>query len=321
MAKYLLLIFVISLQGLYAVSSDVVDIYRTKGILAVEKIIQKQLTTKKYWDDTLEDKDLSLGYFESIKYLIKCKKDLKDLVVYDTNTNKEIMRSKVIVGKIAGDKQIEGDLKTPIGAYSLIQRLEKIDPFYGPLALATNYPNIYDKSQGKTGHGIWIHGVPVDQKRDVFTKGCIALKNINLIKLDKNIDLKNTILQIYPKKSVKTNNDEIAILLSSLYSWKSAWVNGDIKTYLSFYDNSFKKPNGQDIVSFSKYKKRIFKKNEKKIIKFTKINIIPYPNIKKQRIFKIVMKEYYKTSNIKFEGIKAIYVEIKNNKFSILTES
>ena len=321
MAKYLLLIFVIFTQGLFAVSSDIVDLYRAKGILAVEEKIKKQLTTKEYWNDSLRDRDLSLGYFESIKYLIKCKKDLKNLVVFDTNTNKEIMRSKVIVGKIVGDKQKEGDLKTPIGTYNLIRRLEKVDPFYGPLALTTNYPNIYDRSKGKTGHGIWIHGVPADKKRDDFTKGCIALENINLKKLDNNIDLKSTMLQIYPDKSVKSNNDEIATLLSSLYSWKSAWVNGDVEAYLSFYDDSFKKANGQDIVSFRKYKKRIFKKNEKKIIKFTKINIIPYPNIKKQKIFKIFMNEYYKTKNFKFEGTKAIYVEIKNNKFSILTES
>ena len=35
----------------------------------------------------------------------------------------------------------------------------------GQLAFVLSYPNTYDKVQGKNGHGIWIHGSPLDGRQ------------------------------------------------------------------------------------------------------------------------------------------------------------
>jgi len=319
--KMVLLVIFLFANNLFAMSSELVELYRTKGIDAVEQKIQERLTTKEYWDYALETKNVANGYYESIQYVVICQKDLKDMVLYDTKSSKKLFYSQVFVGEKEGDKKKEGDLKTPTGAYSLTKRRTDVDPFYGPLALTTNYPNIYDKSQGKTGHGIWIHGVPENKKRDDFTKGCIALDNKEIKQLDKTIKIKDSILLISENKFKEVSKKDISIMMSSLFQWRDAWKQSDIKRYLSFYNSDFKKSNGQNFLKFKQYKKRVFNKKEKKTIEFSNINIIPYPNDGNKKMFKIVLDELYKTNTHKFIGKKALYVELLNNTFSILTES
>jgi murein L,D-transpeptidase YafK len=300
---------------------DIIELYRTKGINAVEKEIANQLKTKTYWDFNLKNKEVVNGYYESIQYVVICQKDLKDIKLYDTKSKSQLFNSDVFIGKAKGDKQVEGDLKTPIGAYSLTRRITNVDPFYGNIAITTNYPNIYDKSQGKTGHGIWIHGLPLNQERDDFTQGCIALDNTKIEKLDETIDIDNSILVISEQKLSVVSKDEMSIVLSNIFQWRDAWLKSDIKSYLSFYDKDFKKSSGQTLTKFSNYKKRVFNKKEKKSIEFYNINIIPYPNELNKKLFKIVMNEKYKTKSYQFNGKKELYVELIDNRISILTES
>jgi len=303
-------------------SADLVDIYRSKGIEAVKLELEKELKKKSYWDNYLKDKDIKHGYYESIKYVITTEKDRKRLQLHKLKNNKfeTLMTKDVFVGEVQGDKQKEGDLKTPTGTYDLTTKITKLDQFYGPMALVTNYPNVFDKAQKKDGYGIWIHGLPYDNKRDDYTKGCIALENGSLKLLDKNINIENSVLIIGEKNIQAISKKQISTILSDIYSWKDAWRKSDINGYLSFYNESFKKGNGMGLKKYKKYKKRIFAKNEKKQIDFSNINIMPYPNSLNKIMYKIVMDEDYKTKTYKFEGKKELYIELKNNKMSILAE-
>jgi len=302
--------------------ADLVDIYRTKGIEAVKLELEKELKKKTYWDKYLKNKDIKHGYYESVKYVIVTEKENKRLQLHRLKDNKfeTLMTKDVFVGKVKGDKQKEGDLKTPTGAYDLTTKITKLDQFYGPMALVTNYPNTFDKVQKKDGYGIWIHGLPYDNKRDDYTKGCIALENGSLKKLDKNINLKNAVLIIGEKKIQTISKKHISAILSGIYSWKDAWRRSDINGYISYYDKSFKKNNGMGLKKFKKYKKRIFLKNEKKSIEFKNINIMPYPNSLNKTMYKVVMDEDYKTRTHTFIGKKELYLELKNDKISILAE-
>ncbi len=88
-------------------------------------------------------------------------------------------------GQADGDKTKEGDLRTPVGVYFLGRKLEKgLDyDLYGDLAYTLNFPNPVDVINGKTGHGIWIHGRGKDiNTRE--TKGCVALNSPDLKRLD-----------------------------------------------------------------------------------------------------------------------------------------
>lgn len=316
-----ILLFLVLINSLYAVSVDIVELYRTKGLQAVEQVIESQLQTKSYWDYNLKDKEVINGYYESIQYVMICEKNEKDIKLYDTKQKAELFNSEVFVGKAEGDKKVEGDMKTPVGAYKLTQRITNVDPFYGPLALTTNYPNMYDKSLGKTGHGIWIHGLPLNQERDDFTQGCIALDNAKITNLDQKINIENSVLVISEQKLKEVSKEDVSIVLSNIYKWKEAWKQSDLDSYLAFYDKEFKKSNGQSFATFSRFKKRVFSKKEQKTIQFSNINVIPYPNDENKKLFKVIMDEFYQTKHHIFNGKKELYLEVKNDSISILTES
>jgi len=56
----------------------------------------------------------------------------------------------------------EGDQKTLVGVYFITSGIPSSDlpEFYVAGALPVNYPNEWDIRNGRTGYGIWIHGVP-----------------------------------------------------------------------------------------------------------------------------------------------------------------
>lgn len=302
--------------------ADLVDVYRSQGLDAVKLQLEKEMASKVYWEKYLSDKNVDYGYYESKKFVILAEKEAKEIALYqvDKNNLNLVLRDSVIVGEKNGDKQIEGDLKTPTGAYDLTEKLTKLDSFYGPLALVTSYPNTFDRTLNKKGYGIWIHGMPTDQDREEFTKGCIALDNPKLKELDKNIEYNKSILLISDENIKKASKDDISLILASIFKWRDAWKKSDIDEYLKFYSKSFKRHDGMSIKEFKQYKKRIFSKNEEKRIKFSNINIAPYPNSLNKQMYKVMMDEDYKTKFYTFVGKKELYIELKNNKIEILAE-
>ncbi len=315
--------FIIILLLLSSLQADLVELYRTKGIQSVQQYLETQLTKKEYWNKYLENKDVSQGYYETIKYILVCQKDTNNLKVYEKDTNKfkKLFEHTVLVGKNSGDKKTEGDYKTPTGTYDLVSKVKKLDPFYGPIAMVTSYPNLYDKIQKRNGHGIWIHGVPKNETRDDFTKGCIALQNSDIKSLDEQINLNKSILIISDNNFDSVSKEDISTLLSEIYLWKQSWKESKLKKYLEFYDKSFKRNNGMNFKQFKNYKKQIFNKKENKKIILSKINIMPYPNNQNKKMFRIVMDENYKTAHYQFNGKKELFIELINDKMKILTES
>lgn len=317
--KILLLIFVsISLEA-----SILLEEYRQNGINEIQKRMDLQLTTKEYWAQYIKDKDTKFGYIESYSSILTCNKEKSILNLYSKDENQTYSFKQnydAFTGEVPGDKVKEGDLKTPIGIYELTKRIDKLDSFYGPLALVTSYPNTYDTYRGKNGSGIWIHGLPINQKRDDFTRGCIAINNENIECLDKIINIKKTILIINETETSKSvSKDLLSSILSQLYTWRYHWIYNDTEKYLEFYANDFVRKDKMALEEFKNYKIRIFNKKEKKEILFNDINIIPYPNT--QDVYQITFKEFYKSNSFSFIGDKTLIVRADNNNtIKIFTE-
>ena len=307
----------------FAFAQDFVSLYRTEGIKAVEKNLDAQLAEKSYWDSVLSNMDTKFGYIEKDLDILTCNKKASslDLNIKDKNgTYHEVNNYSAFTGKNSGDKMKEGDLRTPVGIYNIVKKIDKVDSFYGPLALVTSYPNLFDKYNNKNGHGIWIHGLPLHQQRDDFTKGCIAIGNEEIVCLDKKIDYDKTLLIINDKEIAKyPSKDTLAIILANLYKWRYAWVYDDVNTYLSFYDATFKRFDGMTIDEFTKYKTRVFQKDEDKTIKFSNVAVIPYPDYSKE-IYEITFDEEYKSDTYSFKGPKKLVVKLEDATFKILTE-
>lgn len=303
------LALLITLSSLMLHASDLVKIYLNQGLDAVGVAIEKELTQKDFWLSEIGDKNISLGYYDDNVAIVLTNKTDKILRVYsyeDGKIRKDFEQKEIITG-LMGDKKIEGDLKTPVGFYELGRKFNPGDPYYGPFAFATTYPNLLDKVQGKTGGGIWIHGYPLDGSRlDEFkTRGCIALFNNNLEKFAQVVQDKKVFVMTEEKEKIRAKKDQIASLLADLFTWKLAWTNSDTNTYLSFYDEQeFKRFDKMKFEQFASMKKSIFSRKEDKKIKFSDINISPYPNLENETMYRISFYEDYYTKNYQFRGDK-----------------
>ncbi|EGQ5937428.1 murein L,D-transpeptidase [Campylobacter jejuni] len=320
------LALLITLSSLMLHASDLVRIYLNQGLDAVGVAIEKELTQKDFWLSEIGDKNISLGYYDDNVAIVLANKTDKILRVYsyeDGKIRKDFEQKEIITG-LMGDKKIEGDLKTPVGFYELGRKFNPGDPYYGPFAFATTYPNLLDKVQGKTGGGIWIHGYPLDGSRlDEFkTRGCIALFNNNLEKFAQVVQDKKVFVMTEEKEKIRAKKDQIASLLADLFTWKLAWTNSDTNTYLSFYDEQeFKRFDKMKFEQFASMKKSIFSRKEDKKIKFSDINISPYPNLENETMYRISFYEDYYTKNYQFRGDKILYVKIDSKgKMKILAE-
>ena len=322
LSKNSILIVFFLLINISLSANELLTNYRINGIKDIEKQMDLELTRTSYWSQYLKDKDIKFGYIEDYSSILTCNKEKSTLTLYKKNKENKFEFKKdynAFTGKAKGDKIKEGDLKTPIGIYDITQKISKLDSFYGPLAFVTSYPNIFDTYRGKNGSGIWIHGLPTEQERDEFTKGCIAINNSSIECLAKRINIDNTLI-IINNTELKTeiSKETLISILSQLYQWRYSWLYNDIDEYLNFYSSDFIRKDGMKFDNFKKYKTRIFSKNERKTIIFTNINILPYPNT--ENVFQITFKERYESKSFKFTGNKTLMVRLNNNIIKIFTE-
>lgn len=303
-------------------SSDIVETYRKKGVDAAIAEIEGRLATKGYWQSYLKNHDTSLGFYESDKFILVTDKSKPEISLYTYKDHKLslVNRSAARVGGSKGDKERSGDMKTPTGSYDFVNKLGKLDTFYGPFAYATDYPNLYDIVNKKGGYGIWLHGMPTDGNRTPSTRGCVVVNNNYLQNLDKKITYQKTVLIIDDKPLPKTSKEDIALILSSMFQWKKAWEKNDLKGYLNFYDDNFKRFDGMGKAAFSAYKGRIFGKNESKKIVFREFEVTPNPTSRNEKIFKVKFYEEYWAPSYKFNGVKDLFVKVENSKMTIMAE-
>lgn len=305
-----------------SMQTSLVDIYRKDGIDSLRTQLEEILQVPLYWKEYLSDKNVSKGFYEYDTPIVFVDKKSKTMQLYHNIKNTQKLKSSqsVLVGKM-GDKQKEGDLKTPVGVYDITRRFVPTDTFYGPISYELSYPNIMDRLNKKDGYGIWIHGYPLNnEKRDGRTKGCVVLQNDILTKFDEDMGVDKAIVIISEQGDIVVQKSVISNMLAQLFRWRSAWKNSNLKRYLSFYDENFKRFDGKNKKQFKALKKGIFANKERKIIRFTNITISPYPSTKMKDLYRITFHEFYKTKHYKFEGKKELYVKMSNKQMKIIAE-
>jgi murein L,D-transpeptidase YafK len=123
--------------------------------------------------------------------LVACKLD-RTLYVFkrDGMSWERTAAFPMAIGRNAGDKGEAGDLRTPEGRFWITGMVsgKTKGPNYGPLVFLLNYPRPGDIAEGKTGKGIWIHGVQAG-KLPTFTHGCLSLANEDVLALAAYADI------------------------------------------------------------------------------------------------------------------------------------
>lgn len=150
-------------------------------------------------------------------------------------------------GKLGVNKVKEGDMRTPVGVYYISGRLSgaKLPDFYGKGALPLDYPNSWDRLNGRSGSGIWIHGVPPEtfSRAPLSTDGCVVVSNDDLQKLSRIVEIGKTPILIgdqveFVQPSVRESDRKLADSL--LEGWRRDAERRDDDQLRTHYSARFK---------------------------------------------------------------------------------
>lgn len=211
-----------------------------------------------------------LVFADEMKHAILVDTRASRIYVYanDNGTPRYVTDFYVTIGKLGFDKYKEGDQRTPLGVYFVTGHLprEQLDKNYGAQAdlygvgaWPISYPNELDRTQGRTGHGIWLHGVPAATyaRAPLASNGCVALTNPEMQKLAEYLQLGKTAVVIVPgiqwlDQAAWDKQHEAA--KATLENWRTAWAERQTSRYLNFYSDSFRSDDGLNIRSWSEQK-------------------------------------------------------------------
>lgn len=167
------------------------------------------------------------------------------------------------VGKHGTAKQREGDKKTPIGTYHLTSYIPgaRLPDLYGWGAFPINYPNEWDVRLGRSGSGIWIHGVPSQTyaRPPLASDGCLALANTDLSNLAKQV--RPGVTPVVLAQSVEWVTPDILRseserFLRTLEQWRLDWERRNDDLYAGHYSARFFS-EGMDRPTWLAHKKRV----------------------------------------------------------------
>ncbi len=214
-------------------------------------------------------------------------------------------------GKKGKDKRVEGDHKTPVGTYFVTSSLDvsKLPDLYGSGAYPIDYPNAWDRRHGKTGHGIWLHGVPSNtySRVPLDTRGCLAMSNPELDAIKPFLDVGVTPVIISSRLNWRSQ-DEITRqrreLENAMHKWESDWESRNVSAYLKHYSKQFRS-DGKDYRTWAKHKHRVNGHKKYIDVDLSNISILGYPDQKDMVI--VSYEQDYKSSNFKGTSNKRQY--------------
>ncbi len=223
-------------------------------------------------------------------------------------------------GEVPGDKQYEGDLRTPEGVYFVQRRLEGgLDyALYGDLAFTLDYPNPVDRIKGKTGSGIWIHGrghKPTVRE----TKGCMALDTPDVHLLDGKVGPGSPVLIAGDVQwtNKRYDSDVPDKLVGKVLGWADAWESKS-EDYFRFYDHDrYAKGAGRPFDAFRDYKENLFRNLPWISVMVSDVRVLPGPDY-----WVTWFGQLYRSSTLVSEGMKRLYwMPDENGELRIVAEA
>ncbi len=229
----------------------------------------------------------------------------------------------VTIGKLGTEKVSTGDQRTPIGVYFVQANLPKnqLADMYGSGAFPLSYPNEWDKKNGRTGSGIWLHGTPSDtySRPPRASNGCVVLNNDDLNRLAPYLQVGITPVIITNKMawSSKEDQTERAALLHEIEQWRRDWASLDTDAYLKHYSRNFNSEN-TNYDAWARQKQAV--NNGKSWIKvnLSEISLFTYPE--QPGMVVVNFEQEYSSSNLSNRMKKRQYWIKQNNRWQIIYE-
>jgi murein L,D-transpeptidase YafK len=185
---------------------------------------------------------------------------------------------KIAIGKAEGDKEREGDNKTPEGIYFAQEQIGALPAKYGPRAIPLNFPNHLDRTSGKTGRGIWLHGVDDDGRIQAakVTEGCVAFYNSDIQRISQFLKPHQGIIAIARDASEINRKGDIEKVRDLSVQWAKAWADRDLDGYIGFYHDKFSSA-GRSKTAYRNYKKSVFGSYKTMTVKLDTFRVITHP--------------------------------------------
>lgn len=228
------------------------------------------------------------------------------------------------MGKAGYGKKYEGDHRTPLGVYSITGYIDgnKLPGLYGAGAYPLNYPNQWDKLKQRTGHGIWIHGVPTEHynRPPQSSEGCVTLNNTAFDRLSTfansghirviNVD------QLDWLSSAEWNSRQQE-LLGYLAQWQQDWESLDTETYLQHYAPSFTS-GSKNIQQWRTHKRRVNKYKNFIKVSTEAVSIFEYAG--EENVLQVNFTQHYASDNLSGHSQKSQLWQASEQGWKIIYE-
>ncbi len=270
------------------------------------------------------------------RYLLELPPDQKNAVIIDTRRSRLYVYENdnghprfladyyVTQGKYGADKAKEGDMKTPIGVYHFTGVISKneLPDLFGAGALPINYPNEWDRLNGRTGHGIWLHGTPPDTyaRAPKASDGCVVLANQDWRALFHTIQIGVTpviISEDVEWLKLDDWNAERGSLQHAIEGWRQDWESRDVNRYLSHYSSRFAS-DSEALKQWSERKRHVNESKDWVKIEVRNVSMLRYPG--KDDLVVVTFEQNYRSNNMSNTVKKEQYWTHEGKNWKILYE-
>jgi murein L,D-transpeptidase YafK len=230
----------------------------------------------------------------------------------------------VSIGRLGAGKTREGDQKTPVGVYRTIGSIApaRLSDFYGSAAFPLNYPNEWDRRQGHSGHGIWLHGTPSDTySRPPFASdGCVVLANGELQSLARRIYDGPVPVVIAPRidwVAPETLRAQKGELMAEIETWRKDWESRDVARYLKHYGANFQ-AQGKDIHAWRAHKQNVNAQRSFIRVGVENLSVMQYPG--QDSLAVVSFDQDYRSDGLSNQMRKEQYWQRANGRWQIVYE-
>jgi murein L,D-transpeptidase YafK len=250
-------------------------------------------------------------------------KETQTLLVFRKTANGfELEKSYACsTGAKEGEKSEEGDHKTPEGIYLFKKGLPRsqLSAIYGKMAITLDYPNPFDRLEGKGGDGIWLHATneTIRPYLPNKTRGCVVVSNNDIEELSRLITLNQTPLVIVAKLHYQAPSEigsNAGTLRSFLAQWRQNWESKAINPYISMYSQRFR--NGdQNLKAYKSYKEGVFSRAGRIQLRVDLESVVQH-----DKYAVLTFKQEYKSNRLSSTGTKRLFAVKENGGWKIIAE-
>ncbi len=269
------------------------------------------------------------------RYLWKLSDEQKYALVVDTSRSTlyvyENVRGEpryvtdfyVTIGKLGTEKLTSGDQRTPIGVYFIRTSLPKkqLSDIYGSGAFPLSYPNEWDKRNGRSGSGIWLHGTPSDtySRPPRASNGCVVLNNNDLTRLAPYLQIGITPVIITNRMAWDSKQDDAdrAELMHEIEHWRRDWASLNTDAYLKHYAHNFSSED-ENYAAWARQKKTVNAGKSWIKVGISELSLFTYPDQPDMVVVDFVQD--YKSNNLSNHMKKRQYWVKKDNRWQIIYE-